>query len=130
VNVSRALAAGDVATVAVIPSGGSRGPVRALLAPYGVQVVGVPIAACCGAHHRRRAGRTTTKFNEAGRYSARTRSAPSNATVVEVAAVATWVAGAGSLPGGLGNDFYGRPGSGASCVGRRASCAATGAHRP
>jgi 1-phosphofructokinase len=45
VNVSRALAAGDVATVAVIPSGGLEGDqLAALLAPFGVQVVRVPIA--------------------------------------------------------------------------------------
>ena len=38
VNVSRALAANDIATVAVLPSGGPEGAqLAALLAPFGVQ---------------------------------------------------------------------------------------------
>ncbi len=110
VNVSRALAAGDVATVAVIPSGGVEGDqFRALLAPYGVQVVGVPIAGVLRSNITVvEPDGTTTKFNEAGPVLSPDEVGALERTVVEVAGRATWVAGAGSLPGGLGNDFYAR----------------------
>lgn len=110
VNVSRALAAGDVATVAVFPSGGIEGDqLAALLAPLGVQVVRVPIAGTLRSNITVvEPDGTTTKLNESGPEFSPDEARALERTVAEVAAHANWVVGAGSLPRGLGNDFYGR----------------------
>src|SRR5918997_436236 len=68
VNVSRALAAGDTATVAVLPSGGPEGAqLAALLEPFGVQTVQVPITGTVRSNITvAEPDGTTTKLNEAG----------------------------------------------------------------
>src|SRR5918998_4603973 len=110
VNVSRALAAGDVATVAVFPSGGIEGDqLAALLAPFGVQTVQVPIAGTVRSNITvAEPDGTTTKLNEAGPELTPEEAAAVERTVVELAGRATWVVGSGSLPRGLGDDFYAR----------------------
>ena len=68
VNVSRALAACDTATIAVLPSGGPEGAqLAALLAPFGVQTVQVPIGGTVRSNITvAEPDGTTTKLNEAG----------------------------------------------------------------
>jgi 1-phosphofructokinase len=110
VNVSRALAAGDAATTAVLPSGGPEGAqLAALLAPYGVQTVQVPISGTVRSNITVvEPDGTTTKLNEPGPELTADEAAAVERTVVELAAQASWVVGAGSLPRGVGNDFYAR----------------------
>src|SRR5918911_348829 len=110
VNVARALAANDVATVAVLPSGGAEGAqFSALLAPYGVQVVQVPIAGSLRSNITVvEPDGTTTKLNEPGPELSADEAAAVMRTVVDLGRRATWVVGAGSLPRGLGDDFYAR----------------------
>jgi 1-phosphofructokinase len=110
VNVSRALAAGDVATVAVIPSGGAEGAqMSTLLAPFGVQVVEVPITGALRSNITVvEPDGTTTKLNEAGPELGPEEVRALEHTVAEIARRASWVVGAGSLPRGLGSDFYAR----------------------
>ena len=110
VNVSRALAANDIATVAVLPSGGPEGAqLAALLAPFGVQTVQVPISGTVRSNITvAEPDGTTTKLNEAGPELAADEAAAVARTVVDLASRASWVVGAGSLPRGLGVDFYAR----------------------
>jgi 1-phosphofructokinase len=104
VNVSRALAAGDTATTAVLPSGGPEGAqLAALLAPYGVQTVQVPISGTVRSNITVvEPDGTTTKLNEPGPELTADEAAAVERTVVELAAQASWVVGAGSLPRGVG----------------------------
>ena len=110
VNVSRALAANDIATVAVLPSGGPEGAqLAALLAPFGVQTVPVPIGGTVRSNITvAEPDGTTTKLNEAGPELSADEAAAVERTVVELGTRASWVVGAGSLPRGLGVDFYAR----------------------
>jgi len=110
VNVSRALAANDIATVAVLPSGGPEGAqLAALLAPFGVQTVQVPIGGTVRSNITvAEPDGTTTKLNEAGPELSADEAAAVERTVVELGTRASWVVGAGSLPRGLGVDFYAR----------------------
>ncbi len=110
VNVSRALAANDIATVAVLPSGGPEGAqLAALLAPFGVQTVPVPIGGTVRSNITvAEPDGTTTKLNEVGPELSADEAAAVERTVVELGTRATWVVGAGSLPRGLGVDFYAR----------------------
>jgi 1-phosphofructokinase len=110
VNVSRALAAGDTATIAVLPSGGPEGAqLAALLAPFGVQTVQVPISGTVRSNITvAEPDGTTTKLNEAGPELTADEAAAVERTVVELAARASWVVGSGSLPRGLGVDYYAR----------------------
>jgi 1-phosphofructokinase len=110
VNVSRALAANDIATVAVLPSGGPEGAqLAALLAPFGVQTVPVPISGTVRSNITiAEPDGTTTKLNEAGPELSADEAAAVERTVVELGTRASWVVGAGSLPRGLGVDFYAR----------------------
>ncbi|WP_214366914.1 1-phosphofructokinase [Pseudonocardia sp. H11422] len=108
VNVSRALAAGDVATVAVLPSGGAEGSqLSALLAPLGVQVAQVPIAGALRSNITIvEPDGTTTKLNESGPELRRDEIEAIERRVVEVAEHAAWVVAAGSLPRGVDSGFY------------------------
>lgn len=110
VNVSRALAANDIATVAVLPSGGPEGAqLAALLAPFGVQTVQVPISGTVRSNITvAEPDGTTTKLNEVGPELSPEEAAAVERTVVELAPRASWVVGSGSLPRGLGVDFYAR----------------------
>ena len=111
VNVSRALAASDTATIAVLPSGGPEGAqLAALLAPFGVQTVQVPIAGTVRSNITvAEPDGTTTKLNEAGPGADRGRGRGRRAHGGRPGgrARAGW-SGAGSLPRGLGVDFYAR----------------------
>ena len=110
VNVSRALAANDVATVAVLPSGGPEGAqLAALLAPFGVQTVQVPISGTVRSNITvAEPDGTTTKLNEAGPELSADEAAARRAHRGRAGGRASWVVGAGSLPRGLGVDFYAR----------------------
>jgi 1-phosphofructokinase len=110
VNVSRALASNDVATVTVLPSGGPEGAqLEALLAPYGVQTVQVPIAGTVRSNITvAEPDGTTTKLNEPGPELSPDEAAAIERTVVELAGRASWFVGSGSLPRGVGVDFYAR----------------------
>src|ERR671921_2641367 len=110
VNVSRALAANDVATITVLPSGGPEGAqLEALLAPFGVQTVQVPISGTVRSNITVvEPDGTTTKLNEAGPEFTADEAAAVERTVVELASRASWVVGAGSLPRGVGVDYYAR----------------------
>lgn len=110
VNVSRALAACDTATIAVLPSGGPEGAqLAALLEPFGVQTVQVPISGTVRSNITvAEPDGTTTKLNEAGPELSPEEAAAIERTVVELSGQASWVVGSGSLPRGLGNDYYAR----------------------
>ncbi|NMH97721.1 1-phosphofructokinase family hexose kinase [Pseudonocardia acidicola] len=108
VNVSRALAAGGIATVAVLPSGGPEGAqLSALLAPIGVQVVQVPIAGSLRSNITVvEPDGTTTKLNESGPELSTDEVRAIERAVVGAAGNAAWVVGAGSLPRGVDAGFY------------------------
>src|SRR3954466_2851217 len=110
VNVSRALASGDTATIAVLPSGGPEGAqLAALLAPFGVQTVQVPIAGTVRSNITvAEPDGTTTKLNEAGPELTPEEAAAVKGTVGRVGGRASWVVGSGSLRRVLGEDFYAR----------------------
>ena len=111
VNVSRALAAHGLATVAVLPSGGAEGHLlEELLTSTGVEVLPVPIAGSVRANIALvEPDGTTTKVNEAGP----TLTTAELASLVAGAATTlmrspSWVVGCGSLPPGVGDDLYAR----------------------
>lgn len=110
VNVSRALAAGGRATIAVLPSGGAEGgQLAGLLEPQGVAVVQVPIGGAVRSNVSVvEPDGTVTKINEVG-----PRLTPAEVEALEqvvagLAPRAEWVVCAGSLPAGVGTDFYAR----------------------
>jgi 1-phosphofructokinase len=94
----------------VLPSGGPEGAqLAALLAPFGVQTVQVPIGGTVRSNITvAEPDGTTTKLNEAGPELTADEAAAVARTVVDLAPRASWVVGAGSLPRGLGVDFYAR----------------------
>lgn len=110
VNVARALAAHGVRATAVLPSGGAEGlQLTELLGPLGVTVSMVPIAGAVRANVTVvEPDGTTTKLNEPG---PRLSPAEVEALVAATLGLATrggWVVGCGSLPLGVGEDFYAR----------------------
>ena len=110
VNVSRALAANDRETTAVLPAGGWEGDqLAALLAARQVPVVLVPVAGSVRANVSVvEPDGTVTKLNEPGpRLSAEEVEAVTAATV-KAAADAEWLACTGSLPPGAPIDLYAR----------------------
>src|SRR5438309_2255339 len=109
VNISRALAANSIPTLAVLPSGGFEGAqLTGLLAP-GVEVVLVQVAGAVRANISIvEPDGTVTKINEPGpRLTADELNALSYATL-RAAAGADWLAASGSLPPGAPPDFYAR----------------------
>ncbi|WP_328969988.1 1-phosphofructokinase [Streptomyces sp. NBC_00239] len=108
VNVSRAVAAAGRSTTAVLPLGGAAGALMAeLLGGLGVDVTAVSIA---GATRTNIAvaepDGTLTKINAAGPELTPAESALLLSTVHTQAGAARWVACCGSLPRGLGPDWY------------------------
>jgi 1-phosphofructokinase len=110
VNVSRALAAHGHPTVAVLPSGGADGARLAdLLAPFGVATVTVPIAQDTRSNVTLvEPDGTTTKINEPGPALSPDEAATMQERVVTLAQRGVWTVLCGSLPRGVGSDFFGR----------------------
>jgi 1-phosphofructokinase len=110
VNVSRALAAHGVKTVAVLPLGGPDGAVLAeLLAAQGVEVRRVPVAGDTRTNITvAEPDGTTTKLNEPGPELSPAEVADLAAAVLDAVAPGDWVVGCGSVPGGVDDDFYAR----------------------
>ncbi|WP_022927879.1 1-phosphofructokinase family hexose kinase [Patulibacter americanus] len=109
VNVTRALAANGVRSVAVLPVGGAAGEeIAARLRAAGVAHVGVPVAGAVRANVSLvEADGTTTKINGPGP----ALSADENAALLDAvgraaADGAAWVVGAGSLPPGADPALY------------------------
>jgi 1-phosphofructokinase len=108
VNVSRALAAHGIRTTAVLPLGGGDGARLAdLLAAQGVEVRPVRVAGGVRTNITvAEPDGTTTKLNEPGPTLTCPEIAALRATVLEAAVPGSWVVACGSLPGGVGDDFY------------------------
>jgi 1-phosphofructokinase len=110
VNVSRALARHGVKTVAVLPLGGPDGAVLAdLLAAQGVEVRRVPVTGDTRTNITvAEPDGTTTKLNEPGPDLTEKEVADLASAVLDAAAPGNWVVACGSVPGGIGDDFYAR----------------------
>ncbi|WP_030761712.1 1-phosphofructokinase [Streptomyces sp. NRRL S-575] len=108
VNVSRAVAAAGVRTTAVLPLGGAPGTLLAeLLGAQGVDVTAVSIAGRTRSNIAlTEPDGTLTKINSPGPALSPQESALLLDTVRSAAAEATWVACCGSLPRGVGSDWY------------------------
>lgn len=108
VNVSRALAAHGVPTVAVLPLGGPDGARLAdLLGGLGVQVRAVPVSGGVRSNVTlAEPDGTTTKLNEPGPELTEAEQKALVDAVLEVAGPGTWVVGSGSLAGGVPQSFY------------------------
>ena len=108
VNVSRALLAGDVPSVAVLPSGGSTGETLVrLLRDEGVEVVAVPVAGRTRSNLTlAEPDGTVTKVNEPGATLAPGELEAIVEAIRGAAGSADWVAACGSLPPGVPEDTY------------------------
>ena len=109
VNVSRALTAHGRPTTAVLPLGGPEGTMlRALLADAGVTVHAVAITGATRSNISLvRPDGTTTKINEPGPHLDAEEAARFLASVTaELGRHPEWLVASGSLPPGLGTDFY------------------------
>ncbi|MEV6679942.1 1-phosphofructokinase family hexose kinase [Streptomyces erythrochromogenes] len=108
VNVSRAAAAAGVPTTAVLPLGGAPGVLLAeLLGGQGVNVTAVSIAGQTRSNiSLAEPDGTLTKINATGPKLSRKESDLLLDTVRASRADASWIAGCGSLPGGLAPDWY------------------------
>ncbi|HEX2133997.1 MAG TPA: 1-phosphofructokinase [Actinophytocola sp.] len=112
VNVSRALAAHGVPTLAVVPCGGPEGEqLNELLKLEGIDVGAVPVAG----HTRSNVSLvepdgTVTKVNEPGGSLRAEDLERVDEAVLSAAAGADWVVASGSLPPGVPDTFYGRLG--------------------
>jgi 1-phosphofructokinase len=106
VNVSRALHAAGVATIAILPGASTDPMVLALLAD-GIDARTVPVTAAIRSNTTiTEPGGTTTKLNEPGTaLSAETATALRD-LIVSRSTDATWLVLAGSMPPGLPADFY------------------------
>ncbi|WP_030386277.1 1-phosphofructokinase [Streptomyces sp. NRRL S-241] len=108
VNVSRAVAAAGFRTTAVLPLGGTPGVLLAeLLGAQGVDVTAVSIAGQTRSNIAlAEPDGTLTKINSPGPELSREESALLLDTVGSCAADVTWIACCGSLPRGLGPEWY------------------------
>lgn len=107
INVSRALVANGVPSLAVLPLGGSDGDLLvALLAGTGVEVRPVPIAGETRSNITIQAGGVTTKVNAPGPVLDAAAHHALVSAVAEVVGPGDVVVGAGSLPLGLPASFY------------------------
>ena len=112
VNVSRALTSNGIATMAVLPLGGSEGSdLQHLLDEEGVahRVVTVDGTVRVNISVTEPDG-TATKVNGPGPELSPQEIGLLLTAAAEAAVGATWVLGSGSLPGGVGDDFYARLG--------------------
>ncbi|MFD9077784.1 1-phosphofructokinase family hexose kinase [Streptomyces erythrochromogenes] len=108
VNVSRAAAAAGIPTTAVLPLGGAPGVLLAeLLGGQGVNVTAVSIAGQTRSNiSLAEPDGTLTKINATGPKLSAQESGLLLDTVRTSRADASWIAGCGSLPGGLAPDWY------------------------
>lgn len=108
INVSRALAAAGVETMALFPAAASD-PFIALVEESGVTARPVPVDGRVRSNITLvdPAG-TTTKINLPGDASVAEAADEVIAAIVQASAAASWLVLAGSLPPGLGNDFFAR----------------------
>ncbi|MBW3601311.1 MAG: 1-phosphofructokinase [Actinobacteria bacterium] len=108
VNLSRALAANDQPTRAVLPCGGAEGDqLRALLAEQGLELAAVDVDAAVRTNVTVvEPDGTTTKLNAPGAPLTPAEAEALVARTVDTAAGARWVACSGSLPPGLSDAFY------------------------
>ncbi|GAA4049655.1 1-phosphofructokinase family hexose kinase [Agromyces indicus] len=106
VNVTRALTASGVDSVAVLP-GRADDPLVAAIRAAGVPVSTVPIAARLRSNITiTEPGGVTTKLNEAGPELTAAEQSDLVAAVIEQSTDAAWLVLAGSLPPSLAPDFY------------------------
>ncbi len=110
VNVSRALAAHDLPTTAVLPSGGPEGAqLTELLAPRGVEVAVVKITGAVRVNISVvEPDGTVTKLNEPGPELTADEVERLIDTSLDAADGAAWLVGCGSLPLGAPDDLYAR----------------------
>jgi 1-phosphofructokinase len=110
VNVSRALLANGVASVAVIPLGGSVGDeLGALLKAEEVEMTIVPVKEATRSNVTlSEPDGTTTKINEVGSPLSREEIDHVEETVCQLARADDWVVLSGRLPAGAANDTYAR----------------------
>jgi 1-phosphofructokinase len=108
VNVSRALAANRVSTLAVLPAGGSEGAQLAeLLAPAGIPVITIPISAPTRSNVTLvEPDGTTTKINEPGPRLSDAETETMAQRVATFAGSAEWVVLSGSLPRGVPAEYF------------------------
>ena len=108
VNVARALTNNGIRSVAVLPIGGTKGTeLSALLAEEGVDFVPVPITGSVRVNvSLTEPDGTATKINAAGPELSHSEVERLIEAVVVAGNGAGWVVGAGSLPHGVGVDFY------------------------
>jgi 1-phosphofructokinase len=108
VNVTRALLTNGVASIAVLPLGGSEGDqLASLLKAERVPFVPVPIARPVRVNISLvRTSGTSTKINERGPLLSREEVADLMLTVVGLVDEAAWVVASGSLPQGVEPGFY------------------------
>ncbi|MFI2368450.1 1-phosphofructokinase [Streptomyces sp. NPDC018833] len=108
VNVSRAVAAAGHQTIAVMPLGGAPGAlVATLLAGQGIEVVPVPVAGPTRSNIAvAEPDGTLTKINAPGPELSPYETALLLAAIRERSVFAHWIACCGSLPRGLGPEWY------------------------
>ncbi|MDT0343110.1 1-phosphofructokinase [Streptomyces litchfieldiae] len=108
VNVSRAVAAAGHRTTAVLPLGGPEGALLdRLLTGLGIEVAAVPVAGRTRVNvSAAEPDGTLTKLNAAGPELTAAEAESLLDTAVRHAATADWTVCCGSLPGGLGPDWY------------------------
>ncbi|MFJ2065421.1 1-phosphofructokinase [Streptomyces albidoflavus] len=108
VNVSRAVAAAGHRTVAVVPLGGPEGALLArLLGEHGIEAAGVPVAGSTRVNITLvEPDSTLTKVNAAGPELSVAEAEALLEAVRARAAGADWIACCGSLPRGLGPEWY------------------------
>ncbi len=108
VNVSRALAAHGVSTVAVVPAGGAEGAQLAdLLVPAGIPVVTVALRSPTRSNVTLvEPDGTTTKINEPGPTLSGEEAETMADRVAALAGSADWVVLSGSLPQGVSDEYY------------------------
>ncbi|KAA5832055.1 1-phosphofructokinase [Saccharopolyspora hirsuta] len=128
VNVARALAAADVPTLAVLPSGGADGARLAeLLAPEAVPVVEVPVQAPTRSNIAVvESDGTTSKFNEPGPELTAAEVAALERAVAELAGRAEWLVTCGSLPAGCPDDLHARIAAAARRAGAKVAVDSSG----
>src|SRR5262249_44671880 len=113
VNVTRALTSNGLASMAVLPLGGTEGAeLEALLAAEHVAYRAVPVTGSTpGNISLTRPDGPAHKLNAPGPTLSGDEETRLLACAAEAAEGASWVLGSGSLPGGLGADFYARLGA-------------------